>query len=155
MLAVQPVRELDLRLSLFTKKFGKIKARARSARKITSKLAGHLQVGDLVQVRIVEKQGLQVVDALKKIRLPLSPHDLGLLDGLLPEFQPEAELWRLLGGEELPWRRVLKVLGWDPDHAHCRICQDAAVIFDPRSQDFFCARCASKLVPDAVSYINI
>ncbi|MEK7212689.1 MAG: recombination protein O N-terminal domain-containing protein, partial [Patescibacteria group bacterium] len=39
-----PNGDLDLRVHLFTKKFGKLTAKVKSARKITSKLAGHLHL---------------------------------------------------------------------------------------------------------------
>ena len=61
--------DLNGRVVFLTKRFGKLVGKARSIRKITSKLSGHLQPGNLVQVRMIEKNGLQIVDALKKSRL--------------------------------------------------------------------------------------
>ena len=47
--------DLDIRVSMFTKKFGKLKVRAKSARRIVSKLSPHLEPGNVAQVRIIEK----------------------------------------------------------------------------------------------------
>ena len=66
----EPLRDFDARYFFFTKKFGKMKGRATSARKITSKLAGHLEPGTLVTARFVERNGgngnggVQIADAL-------------------------------------------------------------------------------------------
>jgi len=96
-----PSAELDVRVSLFTKKFGKLVARAKSVKKITSKLAGHLEPGNIIKIRLVEKKGLQLVDALKEREVQslsnsrelesdegghtMSPPDLYLLNQILHE----------------------------------------------------------------------
>ena len=49
----EPLRDFDARYYFFTKKFGKLKGKATSARKIVSKLAGHLEPGTLAKVRFV------------------------------------------------------------------------------------------------------
>lgn len=150
----EPNRDLDSRLSLFTKRFGKLVAKARSVRKITSKLSGHLQPGNVVHVRLVEKNGLQVVDALKESRLKLAPGSLYFLDRLLAEAEPDLRIWNALF-EELEWRRILTVLGWDPNHATCSLCERAGPKgFHIETQEFFCTICASNLHPDRVLYID-
>jgi len=149
----------DARYSFFTERYGKIMARAKSSRKIVSKLAGHLEPGTLSAVRIIEQHGTQVVDALTTARLAVSIADLAALGSLLPEWQPEADLWRELlrwnDGVEvasairprLPWSRVLAILGWDPHGAVCVQCnlpnRPARHFYVPR-QEFFCAECAAR-----------
>ena len=58
----------DARYSFFTERFGKVRAKATSSRKIVSKLAGHLEPGTLSAVRIIEQHGTRVVDALTTAR---------------------------------------------------------------------------------------
>ena len=60
-----PSAELDVRVSLFTKKFGKLVARAKSVKKITSKLAGHLEPGNVVKIRLFGEKGVQQVGGAK------------------------------------------------------------------------------------------
>ncbi len=148
-----PNGDLDSRVFFFTKRFGKLIAKAKSARKITSKLAAHLEPGNLIQVRLVEKNGLQVVDALKKSRLAIALHDLYCLSELLAEAEPESRLWELFVTGEFSWHQALKLLGWDPDFAVCTNCSNPAAAFRIQSQEFFCSRCSSKLPRSEVLYI--
>ena len=151
----EPYRELDTRASLFTQKFGKVEARARSARKITSKLAAHLEPGIFTSVRLIEKSGVQVVDALKSRTSGLPLADLGLLADLLPPFQPEAELWQMLSTGTLMWAKTLKILGWDPAQASCAQCRaNEPSHFRVSNQDFFCAHCASQLSGNGLIYLS-
>lgn len=153
-LAAFPNGNLDLRLSVFTKDFGKLRAKAKSARKITSKLAGHLQPGFTVRLRIIEKSGLQIVDALKTGTLEISQTELERLDGLLPEMEPEPAIWPLISGKGLPWPEVLRILGWDPSGAACASCgRQAVAAFRLLNQDFFCSDCASKINPNQLIFI--
>ena len=145
-LATEPVGEFDTRFSLFTKRFGKIIARGKRSRKITSKLSPHLQPGNVVAVRAVERQGLRVVDALKKANLGHQPYDLALLNRLLPEAEVDEGLWTTLFREPFDWKKVLAYLGWDPRGAMCSRCKTGKPeVFEVRSQEFFCGFCASKL----------
>ena len=54
-------READLRVTLYTRDLGKIIAKVKSGRAITSKLAPHLEPLNFVRLRIIEKNGFQVV----------------------------------------------------------------------------------------------
>ena len=137
--------DLDIRVAFFTKKFGKLKAKAKSARKITSKLSGHLEPGFLSQVRLVEKNGLQVVDALKKSFLDLNLPDLRRLEKILAEGEPDHKIWHMLAQNTLDWEEILKILGWDPAFAHCSHCgKSTPALFDSRNQEFFCRDCLGK-----------
>lgn len=148
-----PNGDTDSRVSLLTKRFGKLVAKVKSAKKITSKLAGHLQPGDLSRVRLVEKGGLQAADALKISRLNASLLDLYLLDRMLHEAEPDPELWQVVTGK-WDWSRILRILGWDPVEAVCSTCGNKPEYFYPENQDFFCRQCALmrdlKLKPDEV-----
>jgi len=142
----QPLGDRDSRHTQFTRRFGKRVAKAKSARKITSKLAGHLEPGNVVRVRLIEKNGLQIADALKETRLEVSPEDCSLLSDLLPELGSEPALWANCRVGKFVWRDILRALGWDPDYAMCAACGSREVFsFYIPSQEFFCRRCASKL----------
>lgn len=137
-LDAEPVGEADTRFSLFTERFGRIVARGKSARKITSKLTPHLQVGDLSSVRIVEKNGLRIADALKARRLLHAPSDLRALGRLLHDAERDSGLWQALTRDAFSWRAVLALLGWDPEHALCVKCRNAVVAFLVKTQEFVC-----------------
>ena len=136
--------ELDARFSFFSKLYGKLKPKGKSIRKITSKLSGHLDVGNLVTVRLVEKRGLQVVDALKKSSLPISPPDLHMLNQLLGEGEADLPLWNALVQRPFRWVHILALLGWDPLEAQCAACGAMRPAhFAIHSQEFFCEACCS------------
>lgn len=147
--------DLDARITLFTKKFGKLAGKAKSVRKITSKLSGHLEPGNLVQARLVEKNGLQVVDALKQEKLPNNPSDFYFLGRLLADAEPEPDLWNALTAGNFSWKEGLKILGWDPEFASCSACGKRASAFHSKSQEFFCGACALKLLREEVLYIQL
>lgn len=144
--------EIDNRFHIYAKGFGKIVARGKSTRKITSKLSGHLEPGNIVKARFIEKNGLQVVDALKVSSIKYQVSDLYFLNKLLPEGDFDFQIWcELLGnlstgsGREFSWQRMLKILGWDSEHGVCSVCGDEGVCsFSLRGQEFFCERCESE-----------
>ena len=169
-----PSAELDVRVSLFTKKFGKLVARAKSVKKITSKLAGHLEPGNVVKIRLLGKKGFKLVDAPKEKEGSINPPDLYLLNQILHEAEPDHELWELLTGGAFRWHEALRILGWDPAAADCAgphtkrastpSAQDAhnarsgvgvghpstssgnkVTAFHIKTQEFYCSACASKV----------
>lgn len=146
-----PLRDFDARYS-FTKRFGKIAGKATSARKVTSKLAGHLEPGTLTQVRFVERNGengngTQITDALKSGKLALSVGDLHFLNAMLGAGEPDATLWEAITADRFSWQEVLRILGWDPRGASCGACGKKAGAFFIPQQEFFCTACALKLDP--------
>jgi len=145
----EPFGEMDVKVSLFTKKFGKIVARAKSARKITSKLSAHLEPGGLVKVRLVEKNGFQAVDALKIAKINISLFNLFLLNKVLAEMEPDFSIWQILVSNDFNWRKILKILGWDPKEAVCSKCgKSRTAAFNFLNQEFFCQMCASQFSSD-------
>ncbi|MBI4094720.1 MAG: recombination protein O N-terminal domain-containing protein [Candidatus Liptonbacteria bacterium] len=142
----EPNGDLDVRVSLFTRRYGKLVAKAKSARKITSKLSSHLEPGNLVSVRLVEKNGLQAVDALKVGAARISPPDLYLLHSLIAEHEPDGNLWAAVSERAFSWSEVLKVLGWDPQGARCEACGAAEPkAFHVATQRFACRECAARI----------
>ena len=87
-----PLGDLDGRYTLFTTRFGKIIAKAKSSRKITSKLASHLEPGIVTKVRFIETKGTQLIDALKSGRVALPLGELQLLNQIIPDAEPEPAL---------------------------------------------------------------
>jgi recombinational DNA repair protein (RecF pathway) len=158
-LAKDPLRDRDTRYFFFTKRFGKVIGKATSARKITSKLAGHLEPGNLVEVRLVERNGgngnsTQIADALKTRRLALSLSDLNFLNALLHEGEADPALWGELIGTTFLWSRALAILGWDPAGAVCEECGKKVTHFYLQRQEFFCVACASKLERDKLLLLS-
>jgi len=140
-----PNGDTDSRVALYTKRYGKIVAKAKSVRKITSKLSAHLEPGTIARVRVVEKNGPQIVDALKQGKCDVVPHHLAQVSALLGEFEPDLQLWHMLLAKQFSWRDILSVLGWNPLHAQCASCHKGDIgFFDTRSQEFFCAECVLK-----------
>ena len=146
--------DLDARVSLFTKKFGKMTAKAKSARRIVSKLSPHLEPGNVIQARLIEKGTLHIVDALKQSRLRTSPGSLYFLNRILADGEPDLRLWRLLLSSDFDWVRTLEILGWDPREAVCSLCAvEKPPVFSVFRQEFFCGKCASKFSGSALLYI--
>lgn len=142
-LSTQTAGDLDLKVSFLTYDFGKIIAKVKSARKLTSKLRGHIEPLNLVLARIVFKNYFQLVDVLKVNSLNLNFYNLFLLDKLLPELEPEKEIYLSLKRNIFNWKDILKILGWDLKEARCNNCSLKNVyVFDINSQKFFCKRCS-------------
>lgn len=152
-LSREPSGESDLKISLFTQKFGKLVAKAKSARKITSKLSSHLEPSFIAKVRIIEKGGVQIVDAIKIGRVNAEPKDLAFLSSLMHEAEPDPALWHLLVSRELNWNDILRILGWNPASASCVTCEGRPKAFSFASQDFFCRDCVLNVRADEVIYI--
>lgn len=138
-LARYPHGEADLRVSLFTRDLGRLVATAISGRKITSKLAPHLEEGSVASVRLIEQKGIRVADALTVKSGVRSLAECLLLDRLLPENVAEPEVWRIATASRVDWFAALAALGWDPAHGTCAACGKAPALFVLRSQEFLCA----------------
>ncbi len=151
----EPSGERDNRYAFFTERFGKIFAKAKGSRNITSKLAGHLEPGTVAKVRFVDKGSAQVVDALKFSHADISPCDLSLLNDLLPDLESDSELWAGLMRPPFSWNNVLRMLGWDPQGAACALCRRTADWFFIPRQEFLCERCSSKIGKSKVSCIRV
>ena len=98
--------DFDVRLDFYTKDFGRLKAKAKSLRKPTSKLAGHLEPMTLSKIRLIEKNGFLVADALTINRFDLLrsssrsfEEGLRLLDffkAVVLDGEPDFNLWQWL-----------------------------------------------------------
>ncbi|MBI4991803.1 MAG: recombination protein O N-terminal domain-containing protein [Candidatus Harrisonbacteria bacterium] len=156
--------EHDSRVFLFTKDLGRISTKATSLRKITSKLASHLEPHRRVTVRLVSKKDIfdgrsfQLVDALaidvpefkrvgvNKLREALVALDF--LAGIVPEAVPDFELWNFLneiidGTVSATKKDILKFLGLDPEFANCQFCFGSQPEFFYASDNLFVCRSCS------------
>lgn len=138
--------ETDARIFLYTRELGRVMARARSAGFITSRLSSYLQPLRRVQVRLVEKNGIQVVDALPVGESNrLSPEKVGLCQivrSLTSEHHPDEQLWNELIAPKTSALKILTVLGFDPRHATCHMCEAAnPEYFSSRDAHYYCVKC--------------
>ncbi len=145
---------LDGTLNLYTKELGRVSAKVKSLRKLTSKLSGHLTPGRLANVRIVEMGDTkQVVDALS-LPSKTSTEFLKFLDfihQLSPVGIPDLHLWHELEQASLngtsdkdTYRRIISIMGYDAKNAICDSCGSVKIAyFMPRDIIFLCSRCLS------------
>ncbi|TSC83188.1 MAG: Uncharacterized protein G01um101419_154 [Parcubacteria group bacterium Gr01-1014_19] len=138
----------DSRVFLYCEKLGRISAKVKSARKITSKLSGHLEPGNLGSVRLIELGGFQVVDVVSEEILPRDPKTIAALQ-LLKEMTVEGdfdpELWSLISAGHLEIGTILSCLGFSPTFASCRTCQSGNPgHFLMRELEYSCHPCLIK-----------
>jgi recombinational DNA repair protein (RecF pathway) len=152
-LRLDPTDEYDSRVTLFTREYGKVVARIKSARKITSKLTPHLQPGYLSRVRLIAQRGLHIADALRENMYPEILMHGRTLDALLGEEQEESLLFDFLTTGSFAWREILKLLGLDPTEASCEGCGRDAEGFLVHRHQFVCKRCASRAKQGEVVWI--
>lgn len=154
-LQAKPSGELDAIVTLFTEALGKVEARATSSRKITSKLAGHLQPLHLVRVRLAHKNGFRIADALTIRTAPKTPRALELLrfvNAMTAPLAPDPMLWRALHKTlqnpdlSSSHRVLLTALGFDARFAECGACGSRPVrYFSEDTHSFFCLSCGKKI----------
>lgn len=149
--------ELDKIIFLYTRELGKVAAKAVSARKITSKLAGHLEPLNLVKARLIQKNGgFKVVDAIALRKIKRSFGALALarfIEETTFELASDKKLWLAIkkSFQELektgkaPYAPLLKILGFDPKFADCNHCEAKhPAYFLKNDLVFLCRRCAFK-----------
>lgn len=135
-------READGIIHLFTEDFGRVWARMKSVRKITSKLAGHFEPNMVVQIRLVEKGQLRAVDGLQIAKLNLNWKTLALVRNLAPEWERDTDLWQALIKAEPNVMELLAHFGFSPEFSSCSVCgRGAPQHFLFGSQEFACGSC--------------
>ena len=103
----QDMGETDRTFTVFTRDFGKLKLRAVSERKITSKLRGGLELFYLSEIEFIQgKTHKTITDAFPVCRYPSLRSSLGRLrmmarfaevaDDLIGGQEPDEKIWRLL-----------------------------------------------------------
>ncbi len=113
------VGESDAKIHLYTKKFGKVRVRATSARKITSKLGPHLEPGMLISARLVSKnsdssliQNFRLADALASQKLFSDFKFLDLVKDLTLDMHNEDEMWEFLKRGVPDAENLLRISGF-------------------------------------------
>ena len=150
----EPYGEVDYQVLLFTKDLGKIYVKMKSGRKITSKLNSHLEPLNKVVIRIIEKNGFQVVDALRfgrysnKLVIILS-----LVSKITVELQPDLKMWqilKLIPNDRDPKdiriliKKILGISGFGTDFSTCYNCgRKSPKTFIFESAQFVCGLCLS------------
>ncbi|MCL4403837.1 recombination protein O N-terminal domain-containing protein [Patescibacteria group bacterium] len=166
-LHVRNDRESDRSVDVLTRRLGRLDVKVTGGRKPLSKLSPHLDVLNLVRLRLIEKNRFTVVDALgagKPAGLA-SPEAMAralvavnVLRALLPKGAPDPEIWHYLiqGFRSGSWRigDILRILGYAPEEAACVQCGGRNVAaFGLRGHEFFCARCSAKAPQNEMVYL--
>ena len=117
-LGKEPTGDYDMTVTLFTETLGKVSARATSARKITSKLAAHVEPGLLTTVRLTAKNGrtngsrFQLTDALSKDHLFTDYIFLDTVDKVTLGGAHDHDLWQFLSRGVPSQEELLAVSGF-------------------------------------------
>lgn len=168
-LAVSSTPDADRWIDLYTKDFGRLKVKAVSGAKISSKLANHLNPLNLARVRLIEKNQLIITDALVQNRFESIRNNqfklaailvlIHLLRSLLFAAERDLRLWywlkKTLETGRINYHQFLKLMGYDPLFAYCQICHQKPVLyFSIQNQFFICRRCHSQFPADDLIYIK-
>jgi DNA repair protein RecO (recombination protein O) len=163
-LGIQPAKEHDRVVSLFTKKHGRINVRVAGGAKLLSKFAPHLDPINLVSVRITHKNKFTLTDVLTTDRFLATREGdsfgqalkiLALVRVLSPEGEPEAKLWHDLltafsSGTANP-NHFLNLFGYDAHLGSCDACGAKPVAyFSIKTHELLCTRCSTKLPENAL-----
>jgi len=158
--------ECDTRIFLYTKDFGKVMAKATSSRKITSKLAAHLEPLSYITARLISKgdsvfdaRGYQVADALligesvnwkgEEQKLENALKVSYFISRAVPDGVTDRDLWDFLmrvsvNKDDISVKDTLDFLGLGKEHASCEICSSSDTeYFYPKNNSFVCRGCVS------------
>lgn len=167
-----PIGESDELITLYTKEYGKIRARAKSIRKITSKVSAHIQPLAFTYIRFMRRTGAHesffVLDAIREPgqreleKKTVRSRVAQLLQEMTHEWEKDDALWKFLENikdttqnEPEIQKKLLEILGFNASHAHCALCGNIPVFtFVVQSQVFLCMSCASKNNKNKVVYIE-
>lgn len=165
-----PIGEADLLLTLYTPHEGKLRAIAKGARRLTSKLSGHLEPLTRVELAMSVGQSLDVVsqaqmmDGFPNVKCDLARTSRALylaelIDGFAVERSANAPLYQLLldalallGGVVEPGPllrcfevRLLELSGFMPELNVCVECRQATeedqYRYSPDGGGLLCAAC--------------
>lgn len=168
--------EYDSLVFLYTKESGKVAAKATSARKITSKLAPHLEPLSHIASRLVSRRdfdgrGFQLADALliakarhcegnaEKLKGALQVFDF--INRAIPEGAPDLELWDFLydiiiRDSACRIEDALKFLGFGQPFARCELCgKTQPEYFYLRNNSFICRHCVFVSQASEREYIKL
>jgi len=140
----EPLGETDSYIHLLTAEYGKLSAKAKSLRKITSKLSSHLEPNSISLIRFVGKKGLHIADALKLHKKNYSWNILNLLKKTVPEWHRDINLWDNVLKGSVEEKRLLSHLGFNISFSSCYFCQiKNPEFFFLKDHYFVCRSCSS------------
>ncbi|MCX6788418.1 MAG: DNA repair protein RecO [bacterium] len=163
-LGIQPSKEHDRIVSLFTKKHGRIQARVAGGARLLSKFALHLDPINLVFIRVAHKNKFTITDALTSDRFVSTREGqsfgnalkvLGLVRVLAPEGEADMRLWHDLldafsSGNVNP-NHFLNLFGYDSELGACDSCNEKEVsYFSIKTHELLCVTCSTKLPENAL-----
>ena len=164
-LDLKPRNAKDLQVTLYTNELGKIRAIAKSMRKITSKLAGHMRVGNLVDARVIDRGSFQLIDGLSR-RMACKSEDmfnfLNFLEAMTSYNQPDTRLWYTVNEimercqfSPAIYRYLLQIMGFGkevsdklPACGRCRQVKESLVYFYAPDIIFLCSGCITRTTVD-------
>ena len=134
--------EYGATVHLFTRDIGRVEAKGAGLKRITSKLSGHLDPGLISFVRLVEKNGFVLADALRVHRFRFSFDSLNTIKHLAPELMRDDDLWGSILNREVKPEDLLSHFGYDTKFARCSLCGRSPVsCFSFASHSFLCDSC--------------
>ena len=173
-LSTRDINDVDVLVTMFTQTHGKVVARAKSMRKITSKCAPHFQPLSFVKARFIPRAGVRegfvLLDGVADQDLP--PHKTRTRADLLPfitfidahtfPLQQDPKLWLFLNKifsayyrQQDVARLLLSLLGFDPKEADCVVCKQHPVsAFNVAQEEFLCRSCALKFRPNEILLVE-
>jgi len=150
------VGESDSEVHFFTEKLGRVTARAIGARKILSKLAAHLEPNSVSFIRLVEKKGFLVTDAIKEKNLNFSFKELLVLKNGTAEFEKDQFLWEKINEGKFSVNEMLKHFGFNPKFSACSFCgEEKPDFFYLKIHEYVCGRCVFNLGILGEEMVNI
>lgn len=173
----QDYKETDGLLILYTQELGKVSVKARGLKKILSKSSAHLEPLYFAKIRLIQNKngGYQLVDAIsyskdKFLEIKNNPNDLikflrlaKFINDMSFELHPDEMLWQgikkiFVGGvsEEIAYKFILKILGFDPENAYCQICDNTNnLCFVKKDHNFLCRFCIGENKLEKISNLEI
>lgn len=164
-LGIEPSREYDRAVTLFTKELGRIRARVTGGAKILSKFAPHIDPMNRVHVRLAHKNGFTLTDALTVDRFAGVKRDakvfsaalrmLTLVGAFAPESEPDARVWhellRSLESGKPDIQLIASHFGYDLARAECERCgAEPAPYFALATHALLCANCCVRVPENAL-----
>lgn len=165
----RPRGELDLTVDLYTEQMGRIEGRVISGQKISSKFSQHLNVPNLVRMRIVVKNAFTVTDALTLSTFSGLKEDgealqrvfrvFFLLRVATPQHAQDERLWKYLSAimpkNTISMKEIMDILGYDVSSALCASCKSPLTsYFEYGEGSFLCDPCGVKQYRDKVILIT-
>lgn len=152
----EPLGDFHATYTFFTKEQGKVTARATSVRKITSKLAAHLELGLLSKIRLVARNGVlgarshfQIVDALLEQRIFIDYIFLELVSGVALPLHADDAFWEHLLTGNTDRKAILTLCGFGGEQA-CISCGLPAVTLYHPEQEFMCEGCSFRIPKELI-----